>query len=222
MIKIYLKRLDVVILFCILDFVCILGISGCSESTASGTNTDGVMDKSELDFQTQDNNPPTSKTLCAMAEILAAQGRDSECEYVLKRIIQDNPKFLPAYNSLAELQMRQGRTNAAIETLQYALSINSDDTILLNNLGMCWIVRQDYQNALKMFTKAAGIMPENVKYRANMAVALGLMGRDEESLSLFKQVLPEDQAKHNLGVLQEARNGEKAASTTISKAKNLQ
>ena len=141
-----------------------------------------------------------------MADILATQGRDSECEYVLKRIIQDNPKFLPAYNNLAELQMRQGRTNAAIETLQHALRINPDDTVLLNNLGMCWIVRRDYENALKMFTKAAGLMPENMKYRANMAVALGLMGRDDESLSLFKHVLPEDEAIHNLSVLQKARD----------------
>ena len=52
-----------------------------------------------------------------------------------------------------------------------------------------------------MFTKAAGIMPENAKYRANMAVVLGLMGRDEEALSLFNQVLPADLANQNLAVL---------------------
>jgi len=76
---------------------------------------------------------------------------------------------------------------------------------------MCWIIRREYEKALKMFTMAAGVLPENVRYRANMAVALGLMGRDEESLSLFKQVLPEDQANHNVDVLREAR---KSASST--------
>ena len=205
MINIHSTRTVVVITFCIVGFLCILCIGGCSESAASGTNTDWAVDESELEFQTQPDNPPTAKTLWAMADILATQGRDSECEYVLKRIIQDNPKFLPAYNNLAELQMRQGNTNAAIETLQQALNINSNDPVILNNLGMCWIIKRDYENALKMFTKAAGIIPENVKYRANMAVALGLMGRDEESLSLFNQILPEDQAKHNLSVLQENR-----------------
>lgn len=204
MVNIYIRRLYIVVLVYLVGFTYVFCICGCSESANSGKNTDWVTDKSDLDFQTQANIPPTATTLCAMAEILAAQGRDSECEYVLKRIIQDNPKFLPAYNSLAELQMRQGQTNTAIETLRHALKINPDDPVLLNNLGMCWIVRQDYQNALKMFTKAAGIMPENVKYRANMAVALGLMGRDEEALSLFNQVLPEDEAKHNLIVLQNA------------------
>lgn len=222
MTDIHSGRVVIFILLCMVGFLCILCVGGCSESAASGTNTDWVMDKSEFEFQSQANNPPTAKTLCAMADILATQGRDSECEYVLKRIIQDNPKFLPAYNSLAELQMRQGRTNTAIETLQHALRINPQDTVLLNNLGMCWIVRRDYEDALKMFTKAAGIMPENVKYRANMAVALGLMGRDEESLSLFKQVLPDDQAKHNLSVLRGAEGTTRPSPAMTSWTPDLQ
>jgi len=200
------KRVFIVITLSTVSALCLFCIYGCSESTSSGTNTDWTMIESELEFQTQSNNPPSVKTLWAMANILAKQGRDSECEYVLKRIIKDNPKFLPAYNNLAELQMRQGNTNMAIETLQDALNISSNDTVILNNLGMCWIIKRDYENALKMFTKAAGIMPENVKYRANMAVALGLMGRDEESLSLFNQILPEDQAKRNLSILQKTRS----------------
>jgi Flp pilus assembly protein TadD len=216
----YFRRFGIGMSLCMIGFLCILCSGGCSESAGSGTNTDWVMDKSELEFQTQGNDPPTAKTLYAMADILSAQGRDSECEYVLKRIIQDNPKFLPAYNSLAELQMRQGRTNAAIETLQHALKINPEDTVILNNLGMCRIVRRDYENALKMFTEAAGIMPENMKYRANMAVALGMMGRDEESLSLFKQVLPEDQANYNLSVLREARSSNKTAPTVTFQTTN--
>jgi len=222
MTNIYLRRLNIVISLYMVVFFNMLCVSGCSESANSDTETDWIRDKSEIEFQIQDNNPPTAKTLCAMADILATQGRDSECEYVLKRIIQDNPKFLPAYNNLAELQMRRGQTNAAIETLQNGLKINSDDTVLLNNLGMCCIVRCDYENALKMFTKAAGIMPENVKYRANMAVALGLMGRDEESLSLFRQVLPEDQAHHNLSVLSEAKREAKSTPSKSFDIPNLQ
>jgi len=215
-------RLGIVISLCMLGVLCILCVGGCSESAGSGQNTDWAMDKSELEFQSQANNPPTAKTLYTMADILATQGRDSECEYVLKRIIQDNPKFLPAYNSLAELQMRQGKTIAAIETLQHALTINPEDTVLINNLGMCWIVRRDYETALKMFTKAAGIMPENAKYRANMAVALGLMGRYEESLSLFKQILPEDQANHNLSVLREVEGSTRPTPATTSETPDLQ
>jgi len=188
--------------------VSIIGFGGCSESVSSGPKVDSVLNNSEQEFQEQDNRPLSSKTLFALSDILATQGRDSECEFVLKRIIQEYPRYLPAYNSLAEVQMRQGRTNTAIETIQDALLINSEDPVLLNNLGVCWMVRGDYEKALEMFTKASGVMPENARYRANMAVALGLMARYEESLSLFKQILPEDQANHNLSVLREMRKND--------------
>jgi tetratricopeptide (TPR) repeat protein len=186
--------------------VCLLCFGGCSESVSSVPDMDLAEAKMENELRQQADRPPTAKTLCAMADILAKQGRDSECEFVLKRVINDYPKLLPPYNSLAELQMRQRRISAAIETLQAGLRIDSGDPVLLNNLGMCWIVRGDYEKALKMFRTAAGLMPENARYRANMAVALGLMGRDEESLSLLRQVLPKGQAEHNLNVLREARN----------------
>ncbi len=191
---------------CVGGLLIALCLGGCSEPAGPASKTDWATDITDREFQTQANQPPTVKTLWATAHILASQGKDSECEYILNRIIREDPKFLPARNYLAELQMRQGRTNAAIETLQDALQIQSEDPVLLNNLGMCWIVRRDYEKALEMFNKAAGLSPENTKYRANMAVALGLMGREEESLSLFKQILPEDQANHNLDVLRQAKN----------------
>lgn len=185
-------------------FIFVLCLSGCTKSTSSMSNMDSVLDNPELEFQKNANRPPTATTLYAMADILATQGKDSDCEYLLKRINQEYPQFFPAYNSLAELQMRQGRISEAIDTISIGLRIRPRNPVLLNNLGICWIVRRNYEKALEMCTRAAGVMPENARYRANMAVALGLMGRYEESLFLFRQVLPEDQANHNLSILQEA------------------
>ena len=202
MTNIYSAKLSLVVSLWVVGLI---GFGGCSKPVSFGPSMDSVLNNSEDEFQEQADRPFSSKTLFALADILATQGRDSECEFVLKRIIQEYPRYLPAYNSLAELQMRQGHTNTAIETINDALSINSEDPVLLNNLGVCWIVRGDYEKALEIFTKASAIMPENARYRANMAVALGLMARYEESLSLFKQVLPEDQANHNLSVLRETR-----------------
>lgn len=186
---------------------CMLWLVGCSESASQKPDTDWVRNDSLSDFETQGDRPPTAKTLWAMADILATQGKDYECEFVLNRIVREHPDFLPAYNSLAELRMRQGQTKTAIQTLQDGLSIDPEAPVLLNNLGMCWMIMQDNETGLEMFAKAAGIMPENRKYRANMAVVLGLMDRDEESLSLFKQVLPVDLANQNLAILQETQAG---------------
>ena len=141
-----------------------------------------------------------------MAEILATQGKDAECEFVLKRCVQEYPRFTPAYNSLAELQMRQGRVHEGIDTLVTALKSRPRDPVLLNNLGMCLLLRKEYGQALERFTDAAGLVPESEKYRANMAAALGLLGRQEESLALLQQILPRDKAEYNAEVLRKARD----------------
>jgi len=196
--------------------ICVFCLAGCLDSTHTQSNIDSVASRSQLEFQRQRNRPPAARTLYAMADIMATQGKDSGCEFVLKRIIREHPQFFPAYNSLAELQLRQGRVNEAISTISKGLHIHPRDPVLLNNLGMCWLIRRNYEKALEMFTKASGIVPQNVRYRANMAVALGLMGRYDESLSLFKQVLPEDKANHNLNILREARQSETSASAIPS------
>ncbi len=198
-----MRNLSRVILYLGTIFICTFHLNGCSEPPAS--TVDPVTGNTRLESNTQANLPPTTKTLYAMSNILATQGKDSDCEFVLRRIIEQDPQFLPAYNSLAELQMRQRRINEAIETISSGLRIRPKDPVLLNNLGMCWTVSRNYENAMEMFTRAAGLAPENTRYRANMAMTLGLMGRYEESLSLFKQILPENQAEHNLTVIRLAK-----------------
>lgn len=195
---------------------CVLSMVGCTQSAASTSSMKSAADNPDLLFQMNSDAKPTAKTLYAIAEILAAQGRDSECESVLRQVLREYPGFSPAYNSLAELFMRNGRTRDAVDIIAAGLRIHPTDPVLLNNAGMCWIVRRKYERALDMFIQAAGRKPENTRYRANMAVALGLMGRNEESLALFKQILPEDQANHNLRILSSSIED----STTGSKTNN--
>lgn len=169
-------------------------------------------DQTELHRETDQNAgsrhrkdpPPSAKTLYSMAEILATQGKDAECEFVLRRCISQYPGFMPGYNSLAELQLRQGRVHEAVDTLSCALTLRPRDPVLLNNLGMCSLMRREYGEALAHFTKAAGIVPESEKYRANMATCLGLLGRHEECFALLQQILPETQALHNAEILRKA------------------
>ena len=178
---------------------------GCSESGRSAVSNRSHSGKANTASEIRRDQPPTAKTLYSMADILASQGKDTECEFVLRRCIQQYPQFTPAYNSLAELQMRQGRVNEAVGVLSRALQIRPRDPVLLNNLGMCRLIRKDYEKALAYFTEATGLVPESKRYRANMATTLGLLGRHEESSALLQQILPGDKAKHNAEVLRRAR-----------------
>jgi Flp pilus assembly protein TadD len=181
--------------------VCLTLLGGCAGSNQAASYGDSRPAPKASDFDTQANRPPSAKTLHSMADILATQGKDRECEFVLCRCVREYPRFIPAYNSLAELRMRHGRLVEAIDILSKALEIRPQDPVLLNNQGMCLLVRKEYPKALERFTAAAGLMPASQKYRANLATTLGLMGRQEEALALLEQVLPQDKAKSNAQLL---------------------
>ena len=189
---------------CLLNLM--LGLAGCATTEApSSRQVRSQVDKAELDFESQRNAPPSAKTLYSMGKVLAAQGKDQESEFVYRRCIQKYVYYLPAYNSLAELYTRQGRTNEAIELLSKALNINEKDPVVLNNLGLCYIIRREFDKAYQYFLGAASVNPSKERYRANLATALGLLGREEEALALLEQVLSPEDAQYNAEVLRRAR-----------------
>jgi len=69
---------------------------------------------------------------------------------------------------------------------------------------MCHLLKGDYDDALEQFTQASAVGDDR-RYRANMAVALGMLGRYNESMALYEQIVGEEDAKHNLRVIIEAR-----------------
>ncbi len=170
------------------------------------------------EFQKGAKRPPTARTLYSMGRLLAAQGKDTGCEFVLKRATHDYPGFLPAYGDLAALQLRQRRVDDAILTLRAGLKQAPNDPVLRNNLGLCHLLRSEYRSALEQFRQASATVPQDARYRSNLAVALGMRGRYDESLALFMQVLAPADAHHNLAILCEARNDHDRAGKERSRA----
>jgi Tfp pilus assembly protein PilF len=177
---------------------------GCGMNQAD-MDSNSSRSSSEEEFAAGRNRPPSRNTMFALANLLASQGHDQESSVVLTRIIRQDPDFIPAYSLLAELQMRNNHVDEAIGVLNVALDREPDDAALLNNVGMCHIFRKDYPEALRWFTRAAASDATDARYRANMAMTLGMMGRYEESLTLYLQVAPPAEAHFNVAVLSEAR-----------------
>ncbi|MCI0499674.1 MAG: tetratricopeptide repeat protein [Planctomycetales bacterium] len=178
----------------------VVGGGGCAASRQA-QRPDKAVPETIMEDPFNPDRPPTAKTLYLMADILVAQGRDAQAEQLYKKIQTEYPEFLPAYNDLAAMQMRQRRIPDAMQTLSAGLSVSPRDPVLLNNMGMCWLIRKDYAKSLDYFTEAAAVIPDNTRYRSNMATALSLMGRRDEALMLFRQILPEEEAMENVRLL---------------------
>lgn len=148
---------------------------------------------------------PTPKTLYATARLMAAQNAGHQSEEMLRKVVRADPKFLPAYCDLAELQMREDRPERAAQTLTAGLKAVPGDPVLLNNLGMCLLLKPDYGRARDCFQKAVEAQPRNAAFQANLALALGLLGREQEAEQLYRRILPPADVQHNLKVIREAR-----------------
>ena len=152
-------------------------------------------------FDVATDRAPSVNTLHAMARVMASQGRDAECEVVLDKLIAEHADFLPAYNELAELHMRNGSLLSAQTALELGLERAPNDVVLSNNMGMCLLLQQRYEESLPHFARASAADPSDARSRANMATALGLLGRTDDALALFYQVMPPEDAHHNVAVL---------------------
>ena len=151
--------------------------------------------------------PPTPRTMRIYAQVLANNGKEAESEYTLRRTIYEYPDYLPAYIDLAELCMRQDRIPDAVDVLESAQEWVPDDPVVLNDLGMCAMLEDRTVEALGWFERAAEQAPREARYQSNVAVALGRLGRYEEALSIYLDVIgvkPND-AYFNVAVLCESR-----------------
>jgi len=179
-------------------------LAALSVLSACSTSANAVGPGVDDEFGVGGDRPPSVRTLHAMSRVLASQGRDAQCELVLRKLIAEDPCFLPAQLELAELLLRNGRTQDAVDALEGALEHGRDDPVIQNDLGMAHVLNGDYEQALDRFTAASSLAPEDARARANMAAALGMLGYPDEALDVYLQVVPEADAHFNVGVLAEA------------------
>lgn len=149
--------------------------------------------------------PPTPHTLYALARILAAQERYTESISVLNNILADQPKYVPAYNTLAEVQLRTGQPVEAERSLKRGLELAPKDPVLLNNLGMVYFIQERYEEALPHFEQAVQAQPSSGQYRGNQAATLGMLGRMSEANEVYRKIMSPAAADENIDILDKAR-----------------
>lgn len=195
-----------------------LWMAGCASSNRPLVPPSSEVNTPDAEFENSADRPPSAKTLYSMAQILEIQGNDPAAEYVLHKLVAQYPRFMPGYNDLAELQMRQRRLDDAMATLTAALRISPDQAVLVNNLGMCHLFQGEYEQSLRQFTRATALRPDDARYRGNLAMALGMLGRYDESLAVYQEILPARDAHYNVGVLCQARQDQARADTEFAAA----
>jgi len=180
-----------------------VGLCGCESTTTFEQN-----DPADPAHYGENDNPlgdeaPSVRTLHSAARMCAARGQDSQAELAYAQLIERHPHYMPGYAELSELYLRNEMAETAVAVLRTGLEAAPDDALLHNNLGMCHLFEREYEAALEQFTQAAALAPEDARSRANMAVALAMLGRMDEAYANYQLIVPEADARANMHLLSE-------------------
>ncbi|MAJ46301.1 MAG: hypothetical protein CBC35_03180 [Planctomycetes bacterium TMED75] len=179
------------------------------------------LDEKKSYFDGGSLRSPEPTTIVLTGRVLKSQGRVDEAEYVLRRVIADHPKFPPGYAELAELLLKDSRTNEAIILLQRGVVEVPTSALLRNDLGMCFVVTEDFSAAADEFTRARELDRGDAAFTANLAMVRALQGHYDESVRLYSEVIPVAEAHGNVAVLAEARGDLERAESDRAIASNI-
>ena len=196
-----------------LFLLALFGASGCAPDASKVDSSRSYFDGGAL-------RAPNPSTVVMTGRVLRSQGRTSEAEFVLRRVIDEHPEYAPGYSELAELLLKDGRTQESVVLLEAGSSLIPDSAMLQNDLGMCFLVMRAFDRAGQCFLVASELAPADAVYSANYAMVLGLQGRYQESLDLYARVIPLEDAVANVSKLAEARGDMEWAPTDREVAEN--
>jgi hypothetical protein len=120
----------------------------------------------------------------AVGNALARRGRDTEAAGHFRRSIELNPDYAAAYESYAQLLMRGGKVDEAIENVRkYIQAVSTypeyarpDIAGAQTNLGQALLARGRYGEAAAEFEKALRIDPNREAARKGLELARQKMG----------------------------------------------
>ncbi len=142
----------------------------------------------------------------------------------LPQIGRDRP-FLDAKGAGAAAY-QEGDYAAALADFQAALEKNPKDTDALSNLGQILVKMNRPADAIPYLARAASLAPDRWAYQFNLARALGLVGRLDESIEGYRhaqELFPNDYVTtFNLALSLHKHGDDAAAVDQYQKAINLQ
>ena len=139
-------------------------------------------------------NPADAHALLYLGIILTARGRYAEARPFLEKKLEASPNDVVTLNNLALVLSETGEDLArALSLARRATAQAPTEPGLRDTLGMVYLKRGLYFNAVQEFEKVVSVQPNNATWRRHLAMALLEMGnriRAERELTIALQKSP--------------------------------
>jgi len=145
---------------------------------------------------------PSNKALLAgYGRALADSGNFQQAFDVLSRAhTPEDPdwRILSAQGAALD---QLGRNEEAQQYYASALKIVPDEPQVLSNLGLSYLLSKDLPLAEETLRRARERAPTDMRVRTNLAVVVGLQGRQSEAETIMKADLPPEEGTANVAAL---------------------
>jgi tetratricopeptide (TPR) repeat protein len=163
---------------------------------AQGKHREAVVQCDERIRQFAGNSKMLAPVYDLKGRLMMIEGRPSEAELLFKKSILHNENHLPAYYSLAELYVKEGQAQQAIENFENASQSNTDKVMIPMMLGILHYMLKSDDQAITQYHRALEINPDFAAAANNLAYLLAEKEKDlNKALELAqraKEQMPDD------------------------------
>jgi tetratricopeptide (TPR) repeat protein/TolB-like protein/predicted Ser/Thr protein kinase len=132
-----------------------------------------------------ERDPFDPEALRRRAGVLRRVGRSADAEADLLRIVERQPDFWAAHNSLAVFYLQEGRYDDAIGAYERGLAVAPANTTMLVNLAAGYWELGRLEEAIKRFERVLALRPDHAVARANLATLYYYSERFEEAAVIY-------------------------------------
>jgi tetratricopeptide (TPR) repeat protein len=140
---------------------------------------------------------------------LAKQGNSTAAMRIAQQLLEQDPKFAPAFKLKAMLLEESGRRTEAALNYEAGLKLAPNDPDFLLKVGIFKLEAGEKEEAITLLAHCARILPQDADAQFYLAQAYHLNGQDDLALKAIQQSLKADPA--NASILQ--KYGELQCST---------
>lgn len=113
-------------------------------------------------------------------------GRYEEAAELFRQVLEANPESIPGWIDLGSALGQAGQVDGAVAAFERAVELAPGNETALFNLGVLLLRRGEYDRAIDLLSQAGQLAPTDGQIRYELAQALRLSGRWQDSLLHFE------------------------------------
>ncbi len=153
------------------------------------TQVPGAYDNAMKSYASASSlNPSNPSIFLSAAQLEVAMRKPAEAKNFIGKALQVKSNYSDAVFLLAQIQVAENSTKAAVDTLLYLAQITPDNPVIYFQLGLLYYNANDNQSTILALSKAVELNPQYSNARYFLGLALARLARYPDAAAQFEEI----------------------------------